>query len=89
MNRKQKLFKAAKDNPQNVKFSNLENLALAVGFHLDRTKGSHKMYKRTDDPTKVIPFQVDKHDKSKAKSYQVKLLIQFIETHNLQSMLED
>jgi len=88
MNRKQKLFLAAKNNPTNVKFSNLEKLATYVGFYLDRTKGSHKMYKRTDDPRQLIPFQPDKHNTKMAKGYQVKQLVNFIEENDLQTMLE-
>lgn len=88
MNKKQKLFQAAKNNPQNVKFSDLEKLATFVGFFLDRTKGSHKMYKRSDNPSQVIPFQPDKHDTKMAKGYQVNQLVYFIEDNNLHCMLE-
>ncbi len=87
MNKKQKLFKLAKANPKSVKFADLIKLATYVGFEYSRTKGSHQMYKRTKDPRDLIPFQTDSRNKSMAKSYQVKQLINFIEEHNLQSML--
>ena len=89
MNRKQKLFESAKVNPQGVKLSDLEKLATHVGFYLNRIKGSHKQYKRLDDPRDLISFQPDKQNKNMAKSYQVKQLIDFIEENNLQKMLED
>ncbi len=88
MNKKQELFQAAKANPKGMRFTNLEKLATYVGFHLNRTKGSHKQYKRVDDPRQLISFQPDKHKKSMAKWYQVKQLIDFIEENNLQTMLE-
>ena len=46
------------------------------------------MYKRTDYPRQLIPFQPDKHNTKMAKGYQVKQLINFIEENDLQTMLE-
>lgn len=89
MNKKLRLYQAAKANPQNTKFLDLLKLAGYVGFVHDRTKGSHQQFKRSDDPKQLIPFQPDKRDKSKAKPYQVRLLVNFIEENNLQSMLEE
>ena len=89
MNRKQKLFESIKNNPQGTKFSNLTKLATYVGFVLDRTKGGHKQYKRSDDPSILISFQPDKRNSSMAKGYQVKQLINFIEENNLRVELEE
>jgi predicted RNA binding protein YcfA (HicA-like mRNA interferase family) len=89
MNKKQKLYESIKDNPQNTKFCDLTKLASHVGFVLGRTKGGHHQYIRPDDPKILISFQPDKQNKSMAKGYQVKQLINFIEENNLQSVLED
>jgi len=72
-----------------MRISDVEKLATYVGFQLNRTRGSHKQYKRSDDPKILISFQPDKHNKSMAKSYQVKQLVDFIEDNNLQNILED
>ena len=88
MNKKQQLFNAAKANPRNVRFQDLEKLAIYVGFRFSREKGSHKLYKRLDDPRHTMNFQRAKK-KSMAKEYQVKNLISFIEDHNLLHMLKE
>lgn len=88
MNKKQRLFEAAKSNPQGMKFSDLEKLATYVGFSLNRTRGSHRQYKRLDDPKDLISFQPDKNNKSMAKKYQVQQLVNFIEENDLQIMLK-
>ncbi len=49
-------------------------------MHLDRVKGSHHIYKR-GDPFRLISIQ--KMPDGKAKSYQVRQLLDFIEEHNL------
>jgi len=85
MTKKKDLFQAAKSNPSNVKFSDLLRLAEQFGFVHDRTKGSHVMYKRSDNPSHLIPFQPDPKNKKMAKPYQVRLLLNFIEEHDLYS----
>ena len=88
MNKKQQLFNAAKTNPQNVRFQDLEKLATYVGFRFSREKGSHNLYKRSTHPRHTMNFQRAKKQ-SMAKAYQVKILIDFIEENNLQHMLEE
>jgi len=83
MTKKKDLFQVAQSNPKNVKFSDLLSLAEQVGFVHDRTRGSHLMYKRFDDPRHLISFQPDSKNKKMAKPYQVRQLLSFIEEHNL------
>ncbi len=89
MNKKQRLYDSAKKNPGGVKFTSLEKLATYVGFHLNRTRGSHKQYKKLDNPKCLISFQPDKKNRSMAKAYQVRELVNFIEENNLHHLLED
>ncbi len=80
------------DDPDNrdAQLDNLYSLTYnVISAWPKSTKGSHRMYKRTDDPRHLIPFQPDKHDAKMAKGYQVKQLISFIEEHDLQFLLED
>ncbi len=83
MKKKQALFNKAKCNPQGITFKELQELAVFYGFVFDTQKGSHIQYKRRDDPYGFMNFQPRKNDKKMAKIYQVRLLIKFIETHDL------
>ena len=83
MKKKQTLFNKAKRNPQGLTFKELQELAVFYGFVLDTQKGSHIQYKRRDDPYGFMNFQPRKNDKKMAKIYQVRLLLKFIETHDL------
>lgn len=82
MGNKEKLFNKAKNSPQNFKFNDLLTLARSVGFVKRTQKGSHQIFKNANFQ-KTLNFQPDKHDSSKAKSYQVRELIRFIEENNL------
>jgi len=81
MVRKSKLFNKAKNSPDNFKFKELCTLAENVGFIFRNQTGSHKIYKHKLF-NKIMNFQPDKHDKSKAKKYQTNQLINFIEEFN-------
>ena len=83
MKKKQILFNKAKCHPQGIMFKELRELAVFYGFVFDTQKGSHIQYKRRDDPYGFMNFQPRKNDKKMAKVYQVRLLIKFIETHEL------
>ena len=89
MNKKQRLLDTIRANPNNAKLAHVLKLAEYVGFVHDRTRSSHKVYKRATDPKTLIPFQTDKKNKSMAKGYQVKQLLNFIEENDLQKLLED
>ena len=88
MTKKRDLFREAMNNPSNVKFADLLTLAKNFGFVHDRTKGSHKIFKRFNDPRHLISFQPDSKNKKMAKPYQVRQLLDFIEENDLKPMVK-
>ena len=82
MSKKKKLYKKAKQSPKNVRLKELCSLALHVGFELSNQEGSHMVYIFPSTGERMN-YQSDKGDSSKAKSYQVKQLVDFIEDHDL------
>ncbi len=77
--KKTKLLKKLIAGSQNVKFSDVTNCAEALGFRLDRIKGSHHIYIHPDVP-ELINLQ---NVKGKAKPYQIKQFLNIIERYNL------
>lgn len=77
--KKQKLLKKLLSSAKNVRFSEAVVCAEVFGFTLDRVNGSHHIFIHTDIP-ELLNIQ---NVKGKAKPYQVKQLLQLIETHNL------
>ncbi|MDM8542867.1 type II toxin-antitoxin system HicA family toxin [Desulfococcaceae bacterium HSG9] len=82
MGKKDKIFKKAKESPKNLTFNELCSLAEYAGFEFRNQSGSHKIYKHPA-VKKILNFQPDKKDKSKAKNYQIKQLITIIEDFSL------
>ncbi len=82
MGRKEKLYNKAKTSPTNLTFNEICSLAEKVGFVFRNQNGSHKIYKH-NSYNKIMNFQPDKHDKSKAKQYQIRQLLEFIDENNL------
>jgi predicted RNA binding protein YcfA (HicA-like mRNA interferase family) len=82
MGKKNKILTKAKKSPENITFNELCSLAEHAGFEFRNQTGSHKIYKH---PTikKMLNLQPDKNDKSKAKKYQIKQLIAYIDDFNL------
>jgi predicted RNA binding protein YcfA (HicA-like mRNA interferase family) len=82
MGKKDKILTKAKKSPENLTFNELCSLAEHAGFEFRNQTGSHKIYKH---PTikKMLNLQPDKNDKSKAKKYQIKQLIAYIDDFNL------
>jgi hypothetical protein len=74
------LYKKAKQNPKNLRFSEMRTLCKCIGLTLDRIRGSHHIYKR-DEPFFLISIQ--KMKDGMAKPYQVRQLLSFIEDNNL------
>ena len=77
MNR-EKLLAKARNNPRGLRFTELCALAEAFGYELRRQRGSHRMYRRDDVPER-LHFQPDRNNK--AKDYQVRQLIDFIDEY--------
>lgn len=76
MARCEKLLEKARQSPTNVTFRELRYLVECFGFQLSRSKGSHFIYKAPDRPG-VVTIQEGKD--GKAKSYQVKQVLELIE----------
>jgi predicted RNA binding protein YcfA (HicA-like mRNA interferase family) len=76
----EKILAQARNNPKDVRFSDLLGLAEALGYRFDRQNGSHRVYIHPAVP-KVLNVQAVKG--GKAKEYQVKELLRAIETYAL------
>lgn len=78
------LYEKAKRYPQSITFKELLQLAVVAGFEFDSQDGtSHHQYKRKDDPYGFMNFQPLPSDKRMAKVYQVRQLVNFIDTNSL------
>jgi len=75
-----RLYEKATANPEGLRFSELVILCECIGMICERIKGSHFIY-RLEDPFFLISIQ--KMKDGKAKPYQVRQLLYFIEDNNL------
>jgi len=82
MVRKKKLLETARQKTSGLKFKDLCALAKAAGFVFDRQSGSHHIYRH--DRAGVPTINIQKGKSGDAKPYQVKLLLQIIEEHELE-----
>lgn len=82
MSKKETLFRKANTSSTNFTFNEICKLAKLVGFILRNISGSHHIYKHPIYGT-MMNFQPDKNDKKKAKKFQIKQLIEFINEHQL------
>jgi len=67
-------------NRNNVAFRDLERLAVALGFRLARTAGSHRIYVHTTHAGAQLNLQPSGRE---AKPYQIKQLLQLVEEYHL------
>jgi predicted RNA binding protein YcfA (HicA-like mRNA interferase family) len=77
-----KLYKKLKGSQNNASFTDLCKLAEEVGFVFRNQSGSHSIYKHPIK-RKIMNFQPDKRNKSKAKKYQINQLINFIDENEI------
>lgn len=84
MNPQKLLERIGRGQINNVRFSDLTSLVEALGFELDRTRGSHRIY-RHPRTTKKLNLQPLKN--GDAKPYQVRQAASMIEQYSLE--LED
>ena len=77
--KKQKLLQKLLSGTQNLRFSEVAACAETFGFKLDRINGSHHIFVHPNIP-ELLNLQ---NVKGKAKPYQVRQLLQLIETHSL------
>jgi len=75
----EKLLEKALRSPQNLRFAEALKLAQAFGFQVVRVRGSHHILCRPGVP-ELLNFQ---NASGKAKPYQIKQLIEIVETYNL------
>ena len=73
------LYEKALRKPGSLKFREICALAEGVGFRLDRTRGSHRIFIH-DSPRMLLNFQ---NVKGQAKPYQVRQLLALIKQYNL------
>ena len=71
MTKKEKLWKKAQQNPQNLTFKEFETLLEQNGWKLARQKGSHRLWSSAKGQS--LPIQPRKD--GKAKVYQVQQFI--------------
>lgn len=67
----EKLITKALTDPQNLTFRDFCNLCEHFGMAKRKSKSSHVIYKRSENPKFTLPIQ---DDNGSAKSYQVKQL---------------
>ncbi len=79
MTRAPKLLAKAIRGNQNLRFAELTSLAEAFGFVLDRVSGSHHIY-HNPRIKEILNLQ---DVGGKAKSYQVRQLLDLVEEYNL------
>lgn len=64
---------------RNVSFDDLVHLVEALGFRLDRIRGSHRVFRHPRVPRPVVLQDAA----GEAKSYQVRQVLEVIESYNL------
>ncbi len=73
------LDRLAAGSLRNVAFPDLCRLAEALGFRLDRVRGSHHIYAHQG-----LPVRLNLQDrKGEAKPYQIRQLLALVEEYNL------
>jgi len=73
------LGRLARGSFQNVRFSDAERLALALGFRVSRTEGSHRIFVHPV-VSELLNLQNADGD---AKPYQLRQLVKLVEGYNL------
>jgi predicted RNA binding protein YcfA (HicA-like mRNA interferase family) len=81
---KRKLLERVRNNPRDVRFTDLEVLIEAFGYTLNRTTGSHRIFEHRDAP---IGLTVQPDRNGKAKPYQVREFLRDVDRYGLS--LED
>ncbi|MCX6969223.1 MAG: type II toxin-antitoxin system HicA family toxin [Verrucomicrobia bacterium] len=74
-----KLLQKAINSPQNLRFTEICQLASAFGYRLDRVRGSHHIFVHPH-ATRPLNLQADGN---KAKAYQVRQFLRDIEEFQL------
>jgi len=77
MSKLEKMLRAIRNNPANVRFNDACKAAEEIGFQLRGQSGSHRTYARSGEPM-LLNFQ---DVKGKAKPYQVRQLIEMMDRY--------
>ena len=77
MNRQEKLIEIFKNNPESLKFSQIEIILINLGFEIQKkTRGSHVKYKNTSSNASLIFSRhngdVKNYQKKQAKKFLIK-----------------
>ncbi|WP_373047107.1 type II toxin-antitoxin system HicA family toxin [Vulgatibacter sp.] len=75
MTRRAKLEAAIRNNPRNVRFADLCRLLEHAGFRLERTRGSHHVFRRAGLPLVNLQATSD----GRAKAYQVEQVLSMLD----------
>jgi len=57
VSKKDKLLKAIRNNPKDVRFEDLKKLLLAHGYEANNTGGSHWVFRKNGYPDEVVPYK--------------------------------
>ncbi len=66
----------------NIKFRDLQNLLIALGFQHKDNNGDHFLYNYSDIK-ELINVQPDKKNHAMAKSYQIRQIRNFLKRNNI------
>lgn len=83
MNRKKLLGRLSRGELRNVAFGDIVDLVRGFGFELDRTRGSHHIFRHAQVPEMLNLQEVG----GETKPYQIRQFLRIVERHNLR--LED
>jgi predicted RNA binding protein YcfA (HicA-like mRNA interferase family) len=80
------LVRLSRGQVRNVRFSDLVRLLQALGFVLDRTRGSHHVFVHRE-LGEILVLQPDRN--GQAKPYQIRQLLRLVERYALGTEVED
>lgn len=76
----EKLLAKVRNNPRDVRFSDLNSLAQAFGYVPIRQRGSHRMLRHPDVPEAL---NIQPLGDGKAKPYQVRQFLGYVDDYGL------
>lgn len=76
---KRKILRKLLSGSKNIRFSEVQKVAEAFGFQLDRISGSHQIYVHPDIPA-LLNLQ---NMNGQAKPYQIRQLLKLVEKYSL------
>ena len=57
MSKRDKLLKAMKNNPKDVRFEDLKKLLISYGYEAHNTGGSHWVFRKDSCQDEVVPYK--------------------------------